>query len=216
VPNSTLGTSTVPVALPWSGSDDVVGSGIVGYELERSINGGAYSTVSLPSATATSIPLHLAPNTTYRFRVRAKAGAGNVGGWVEGPSFYPKLHQETTSGNIAYAGTWTNLTLTGASGGQVRYATAAGAEATFKFTGKDVVWVAPKNTNRGRAEVWVDGAKAATVDQYASSHQPRRVVFRKGWASTGTHTVEVRVLGTKQAASTGTRVDADAFVNVFD
>ncbi len=64
----------------------------------------------------------------------------------------------------------------------------------------------------GKATVWVDGVKAKTVDLYSPKAQPRRVVFTKTWASSGNHTLEVRVLGTKRAASTGKRVDVDAFV----
>jgi hypothetical protein len=211
---STLGTSTVPVKLAWSGADEAGGSGVARYDLEQSVNGGAYSAVALPSSTSTSTTMDLALNATYQFRVRATDGAGNVGQWAEGASFYPKLHQET-SANIAYSGVWTLLALADNLGGQTKYATAKGATATIRFTGKDVVWVAAKNTNRGYAEVWVDGAKVATVDQYAASYQPRQVVFRKSWSAVGARTLEVRVLGTRRAAATSNRIDLDGFVNVY-
>jgi hypothetical protein len=42
-------------------------------------------------------------------------------------------------------------------GGYVRYASALGAMARFSFTGKNVAWVAATGSNRGKAEVWVDG-----------------------------------------------------------
>ena len=73
--------------------------------------------------------------------------------------------------------------------------------------------MAPRNSNRGKAEVYLDGVKVATVDLYASSGQSRKVVFRRGGLDPSTtHTLEVRALGTKNAASSGTRVDVDAFV----
>ncbi len=80
------------------------------------------------------------------------------------------------------------------------------------FTGSSVSWVSSRNTNRGKAEVWLDGARVAMVDLYASSFLPRRTVFaRNGLSTSMPHTLEVRVLGTGNAGSTGTRVDADAF-----
>lgn len=71
-----------------------------------------------------------------------------------------------------------------------------------------------KDKNRGKAGVYVDGMKEATVDLYSAANGPRQVVFRKAFAASGSHTVEVRVLGTKNASATGTRVDIDAFVSI--
>ncbi len=60
--------------------------------------------------------------------------------------------------------------------------------------------------------MWIDGVKAVTVDLYASSAQPRNMVFTKSWTTSASHTLEIRVLGTKNASSSGKRVDVDAFV----
>jgi glucose/arabinose dehydrogenase len=204
---TTLGTSTVPVKLSWSAT----GSGVVKYELQQSTNGGAYAKVSLPSATATALTRQLTPGNAYQFRVRAQDQAGNWSDWAQGSEFVVNAHQET-DGAISYSGSWTQQVVDSAFGGSLAYGGTVRDTALFTFVGRDVAWVAPKGTNRGRAEVWVDGVKVKTVDLYASSTQPRKVVFSKEWASAGSHTVEVRVLGTKNASSTGTRVDVDAFV----
>jgi hypothetical protein len=58
----------------------------------------------------------------------------------------------------------------------------------------------------------VDGVKAATVDLYSPTALPRKMVFTKGWGSSDSHTLEVRVLGTKNTSSSSKRVDVDAFV----
>lgn len=50
------------------------------------------------------------------------------------------------------------------------------------------------------------------VTLYSSSVQPHKVVFTKGWAASKSRTLEIRVSGTKNAASSGERVDVDAFV----
>jgi hypothetical protein len=51
------------------------------------------------------------------------------------------------------------------------------------------------------------------VDLYASAAKPRKLLFaRNKLNSSLTHTLEVRLLGTKNASSSGTRADVDAFV----
>jgi hypothetical protein len=113
---------------------------------------------------------------------------------------------------VSYSGTWALRSSPTASGDYVKHASASGAKARFSFAGKNVAWVASTGSNRGKAEVWVDGAKAATVDLYAATAQPRKMQFTKSWGASGNHVLEVRVLGTKRAASTGKQVDVDAFV----
>jgi hypothetical protein len=85
-----------------------------------------------------------------------------------------------------------------------------GESASFAFTGSEVAWIAPKGPDGGKAQVYVDGVLVKTVDLYNSSDKPRLAVFAQAVAA-GSHTVEVRALGTKNSSSTGTRVDVDAF-----
>ena len=62
------------------------------------------------------------------------------------------------------------------------------------------------------AEVWLDGVKVKTVDLYSSTAQWRKAVFAGNQLSTSQpHTIEIRALGAKNASSSGTRVDVDAF-----
>jgi hypothetical protein len=65
---------------------------------------------------------------------------------------------------------------------------------------------------RGMAEIWLDGAKVATVDLYSASSKPARVVWASGVLANVTHTLRVRVSGTKNPAASNVRVDADAFL----
>lgn len=205
---SMLGDPEVPVVLSWPGSD--LDSGIARYELQQSLNGGAYSAVALPAPAATTITLLLAPGA-YGFQVRAQDNVGNWSDWV-GQSFTVGAYQEN-SPEVSYpGGEWTQDSPAGAYGGSLKYAGASGAGAKFVFTGRDVAWVSWNGSNRGMADVYVDGVKEATVDLYSGALQGRQAVFRKFWAAPGPHTLEVWALGQKNASSTSTHVDVDAFV----
>jgi hypothetical protein len=208
---SSLTSTTVPVRLTWSGTDNQNGSGVARYDVQRSIAGGAWTAEALSTPLTTGKTLSLKPGTAYGFRVRAVDAAGNVGSW-SATSFTIALLQEDAAA-VTYTAAWTTESVTSAAGGQQRFATAAGASSTFAFTGRSVAWVAVKATDRGRAEVFIDGVSAGIVNLYHASTTAaaRRVVFRHAFAASGPHTIRVTVLGSKATASTGTRVDVDAF-----
>jgi hypothetical protein len=212
VENDILGASTVPVKLTWSATDD---SGVAGYQLQQSTDGGAsYQGVALPSGTATTITRSLTPGaTSYQFRVRAQDQGGNWSNWTSGARFGVGAYQESDAA-INNVGLWTTQTDSAAYGGALKYANGLGTEkATFVFTGSEVGWVSSTNQSRGQADVYLDGTKVATVDLYSASGKSRALVFSKGGLDPlATHTLEVRALGTRNAAAKSKRVDLDAFV----
>lgn len=132
-------------------------------------------------------------------------------GQVGGVRVATKVCQES-SAEVMYSGAWTRYYHSSHSGGYVRHTSDTGAVSRLRFTGRGVRWIAPRNTNRGKARVYIDGQPAATVDLYAGSFKPRQTVFSWDGLSTAPHTIEVRVLGARNAASSGNRVDIDAFV----
>ncbi len=208
--NTPLGSYTVPVRLAWSGSDSR--SGIFAYQLQQSVNGAAWGYIALPGGATTSVTRPLYPRNAYRFRVRARDGAGNWSGWVAGPAFRVTTLDETSTA-IAYTpGMWGRGYVKGAWGEYVRFANSAGAKARLSFNGRNIALVSTRAGNRGKATVYIDGSAVATVDLYSSSVRTRYIVFSRSWSSLGTHTIEVRALGTRSSASGGTRVDLDAFV----
>jgi hypothetical protein len=114
---------------------------------------------------------------------------------------------------ICYAGSWTQQALSSAYGGGVKYSSAKGSAAQFTFTGQNVAWVSTKGPNRGKATVSVDGVVVQTIDLYSSTTQTRKMVFSQSNLDPSvSHTITVQVLGTKRSASSGTRVEVDAFV----
>ena len=192
---------------------DQAGSGIDHFTLQQKVNGGAFQAVTLPSALATSVDVLGAPGSTYVFQALATDVAGNTSDAAVGATLRPRLRQETDAA-IVDTGTWTTEAAASASGGGTQWADAAGEKATFTFTGRKIGWVASKGPDRGIATVFVDGVQKATVDLFAASPDPRLMAFDLDLATDAQHTIEVRATGTRNAASSGTRVDIDAFVFV--
>jgi manganese oxidase len=203
-------TANVPTVISWSAADG--GAGVASYTVEESANGGAtFTPIPLPAPTATSATRQLAPGKTYQYRVRSTDKAGNISTFAVGEKFLVGLAQETAA-SVAYTGTWSTQALAAASGGSMRYASAAGRVARFSFSGIRAAWIAARGPNRGKADVYVDGVKVATVDLWASAQQLKRIVYVAS-VPAGSHVLEVRVLGTRRAGATGARVDVDAFTS---
>lgn len=204
---STVG-ATVPFRVSWG--TQLAGEGTPWYALERSIDGAAFASVTLPRPTATNLTVALAPGRRYQFRERGGAtrpDGATVGLWQTGPTATPVISQESSAA-ISYAGAWAISTAASASGGRTRYATRAGASATLRFRGRAVALVAPKGPGQGSARIYIDGVYQQTINLRASAIRPRQVVAARSWATSGSHTIKVVVVGT----SGHPRVDVDAFV----
>lgn len=200
------GTSTsqrLLVSVSWGGTDS--GSGIASYDVARSYDGGAYATIA-SATTATSINWTMTPGHRYQFRVRARDKAGNVGAWVTTSTWYPALIQNSAS-SLAYGGSWSTKAYASYSGGSVKAGSTAGASVSYTFSGRAVALATTLRSTAGVVQVWVDGVLAGTIDTYAAATSYRRVVFSKSWASYGSHTIKLVVVGTAGRP----RVDLDAF-----
>jgi hypothetical protein len=98
---------------------------------------------------------------------------------------------------IRYEGTWRTARHRAYTGGQAHASSTRGSLLVIRFTGRAIRLVGPTGPTRGRAAVYLDGRRLGVIDQWSRTFRPRRVVFRETWARTGTHRLEVRVLGTK-------------------
>jgi hypothetical protein len=193
---------TAPVNVRWIGSDAT--SGINHYTLYQSKDGGTFTQVG--TSTGELKVVDLAPGHTYQFKVTATDNAGNISAGKSGKTYTLSLYQENST-KIKYSTGWKRQTLTGASGGQVEYATAKGKTATLTFTGIQAEWVSTLGPTRGSATAKLDSGAVATVDTHASTPKTAQIVkVLKG--TSGSHKFVVTVLGT----SGHPRVDIDAFI----
>ena len=145
----------------------------------------------------------------YEIRVRARDAAGNYSTWVPVSAPYTAVVVQDSSPSMqTRSGAWFRATGTALSGGSMLSSRSRAHWITRTFTGRAVSWVGVYGPLRGKAEVWVDGALATTVNLYRSGTYNRRVVFSKAWRTSGEHTIKIVVVGTVNHP----RVDLDALV----
>jgi subtilisin family serine protease len=190
------GSNTVTLRATWPAATDP-SDPIAGYQVEHSNNGAAFgSTVNTTAATRTAAFRGLAFSTTHRFRVRAQDRDGDWSPWVEtAVSTWPTAVGDRSS-SLAYRGAWRQNVSSPATGGSITTTSRTGASVRYRFTGLGVAVVAPTSRTRGKASIYIDGVYRATIDLRTSTTQHRRVVYARSFGSSGSHTIELRVLGT--------------------
>lgn len=197
----TVGTSTMTTRITWSATDP--GSGIRSYQVQGSVNGGAYATIALVSPTRTFIDRVITNGVSYRYRVRATDVAGNLSGWVYSPTFKPLVFQES-SALATYTGAWSTAKSSVALGGAVRYTGTLGKSVQFANTAYDIALVMTKTASSGSADIYIDGVLSTRINLKASKTTYRQLVYTKHFATLGAHTIGIRPIGTG-------RVDIDGF-----
>jgi GH25 family lysozyme M1 (1,4-beta-N-acetylmuramidase) len=203
----TVGSSTVPVVTRWSGSDP---SGISGYALQRSVDGGKTWVTAVGSTTATSAWQSLPAGASAVQRLRATDRLGNTTAWLSGPKASVLMSGQSGSA-IHYTATWRTQVTTGALGGNYLYTSSAGATMTYSFTGSSIGWVATIGPNRGSAKVYVDGVYLRTISLYAARYHFRHVVWTRNWGSAVPHTLRIVAVGTAGHPI----VDVDGFIRLL-
>ena len=152
-----------------------------------------------PTATFTSSPTFTATPNQFPTAVSQTPQA---------PGTY-----ENTSSAWHYSGTWTLVSSSLDSGNSRQVASSEFASAQLTFTGDSFRFYFRKASYYGISEIWVDGFKWASVDQYASSDQGKRnLTFNVG---PGTHVVEIRRPGRKNENASSVDINLDR-IDVFN
>jgi len=195
------------ILLSWNANAE---SDLDHYRLHRATtSGGPYSQIG--TAVGTSYTDVVAGGATYYYIVKAVDSAGNVSeasGETSGRALRQVRYEQTSA---SLFGTWQSRNDTSASGYSYVRSSSSSAVATFKFTGKQVKWIAHRAGNHGIARVYIDGVLQGSVDLYAATTQWKSTVYDSGSVSYGLHELRIEVTGTKNAASSGKYVPVDAF-----
>ena len=98
---------------------------------------------------------------------------------------------EQADPRIRYSGTWSDFNKTVASWGSYRRSSTSGASATVYFHGTRLDWIAMKGLTTGVADVYLDGAKKATINLAASAAAYQVMLWSTGTLADGDHTVKI-------------------------
>ncbi|GAA4614281.1 beta-galactosidase [Actinoallomurus liliacearum] len=127
----------------------------------------------------------------------------------------PHYTYDDTDSALEYAGDgWNHASGQDWTSGDYRdtesYSDRAGASVTVTFTGTAVRWISSHETNHGIADVYLDGAKVATVDGYGTSKLFQEVFYKAEGLADTTHTLKIVATGTSNPAASGAYVIVDA------
>ncbi|MCW2637024.1 MAG: hypothetical protein JWQ99_3391 [Blastococcus sp.] len=184
----TMGMATVLI--------DGVNKGLV--DLYASVAGSRTTTYSGLASKAHSVVVKVAGSKN----AAATGTAVTLDGFAVGTK-----QTDDTVVTVAYSA-WQGKTATAASGGSYRFAASAGSTASLTFTGTGVDLTTARGKTFGKAEIIIDGTSRGTIDLYAATAQ-WGVKLSYPLAS-GTHTITLKALGTKNPKATGTQVPLDA------
>ncbi len=112
---------------------------------------------------------------------------------------------------IAYTGSWHDVVFENAYGGTVTRSTAKSTSAQLTFDGHGIRLYIGKGPVCGMFEVYLDGKLVETVDGYQKDSAQKIIAYENLNLDAGIHTIKVVNLGTKNASSTGTNLNLDAF-----
>jgi hypothetical protein len=86
------------------------------------------------------------------------------------------------------------------------------ASVSWSFTGNQVTWYTQVGTDRGVAEVLIDGQPDARIDLFSSNDTNWSVpIYTKTFTAVGPHTITIRTTGDLNPRSLGTGVQVDGF-----
>jgi hypothetical protein len=194
--------SRAPIRVSWAATD--AGVGVASYQVQVSKDGGAF--VAFYAGSGTTWTALFAASHAYVFRVRATDGAGNLSSYVTAGSRNPLFVQSRAAGLRYRPSLWTYVSASNGSVDGYRHSTRKGASASYTFTGREIVWVAPTSRGSGIAYVYIDGVKSATVNLYSATNRSGQQVYKHVFSVSGRHTIKIVV------ASSGKRVGVDAFL----
>lgn len=123
----------------------------------------------------------------------------------------PGVYDDRDS-HITYVGTWGQNTNAGDFDGTHSYSNTSGSTASLTFTGTQVSYVYSLNSNRGYAQISIDGSVVTPqLDAYSATWISQKLATYSG-LSNSTHTVTLAFTGQSDSQATANYVTLDAFV----
>lgn len=163
---------------------------------------GASYSVHIDGATQ-----QVTADSTGKVEVQAPAGGGTHTYSID---TVPNTILDDSS--ATYSGTWGPDASSLFFGGTIEDSSSAGATATFDFTGDSIGYIGSTGTDKGQAEIYVDGKDLGAVDYYSTTPSNQKTIFSQSGFGGGGHQLQIKVLGSKNPASSGTQINVDGII----
>ncbi|TFK54735.1 copper radical oxidase [Heliocybe sulcata] len=122
---------------------------------------------------------------------------------------------DSSSPFVHYSGKWKESFSPGYVHNTIRSTSHPDATATFSFIGTGVEWFGNMGDRHGLADVYVDGKKLQTVDNYSATPLKQQRLFWKYDLPFGKHHMKVVNTGTRRDSKNKGLLDVDAFVVTY-
>lgn len=197
------------------GSSEPSPATVTGVSITRSRNGSGHAVwVKVTWSNGAS---HTVPGDAVRNALGLRSTKFSIGkNFVPKPPVVgnpapPELtrHEETET-LLAPTGRWVSSTGPNFSGGSRLYTETPFSWFSARFKGTAVSWTGSVGPNYGMVEVYLDGRRVKTVDLYRASSATKRTLYSVYGLRDTEHTLDLRVVNGRNAASKGMRVDVDA------
>jgi hypothetical protein len=211
---------SIPVKVSWTAQDPESGIAHYGYSLYDSGSEDATITKKTSRNLTTWVVDDVCGGGGSEQNFYAWNGAGLHSSWLWGDQGLKVVQDDSLTQTLSqpwirYNGAWSTSACNCWSGGTTQKTTQSGASAVLTLPydpfgdGRDygLGVLMARGPDRGKAAVFVDNVKVATVDTYSSSKLNRTVVWRST-TSKATETIKVVNLATPGRP----RVDVDAFI----
>jgi hypothetical protein len=176
----TVSSTAVPVTLNFKAADAVKLASVAA----TSPSATSFST------TTTTWSASARPGLSTVWKLTAKDAAGNATSpWITRTAV---LSAETSA---TRTGTWSTVSNSSYLGGKALSTGTKNRKLTWTITGRAASLIFDRSTRTGKADVYLDGTRVATVDTGASTTSYRQALWTKSFP-TGKHTISVVVLAT--------------------
>jgi hypothetical protein len=138
--------------------------------------------------------------------VQEPKAAAELESWNVDP---PTARLDSASGAWTWSPAWENNP---ASRGRAAVTSAASAEATLRFHGTGVAIMGRYTDRGGRADVWLDGKPAGTIDAWQVPRTNDNTYWHVTGLTSGEHTVRIVTRADRHPQSTGTRLAIEAAI----
>lgn len=203
---STDQSPTTGFNVSWNAND--LASGIFGFQLQyRSNTNPGWTIFQVGGSSWYANKKIRFPGTagkTYDFKVLAKDNDGNVSTSATKKTVVP-LNQSV----FTFSG-WSNASSSLRFMGNAKYSTAEDSSASYHFTGvKEIHLILTFRPNGGKVDVFIGSTKIKTIDTYRATIKYRVAVRIKTYATATSGTIKAVNTHTKNASSSGYRVELD-------